>query len=119
MLGFHDFAGSGVVHLLGGFGALIGTYILGPRIGFFVENNEEASSKVRQKKLKKQREKLRKARKIRQRRSTKMLNNLQRSFSTPTEPFRHRKILDDNRRGHVARKASLNFKELVEDAEFN
>ena len=32
-LGFHDFAGSSVVHAFGGFGALAGVLLLGPRIG--------------------------------------------------------------------------------------
>jgi ammonium transporter, Amt family len=32
-LGFHDFAGSGVVHMIGGFIALTGAYLVGPRLG--------------------------------------------------------------------------------------
>jgi len=33
--GFHDFAGSAVVHMLGGVGGFLGTLILKPRLGIF------------------------------------------------------------------------------------
>lgn len=39
-LGFHDFAGSTVVHSLGGWAALIGAKILGPRIGKYTEDGK-------------------------------------------------------------------------------
>lgn len=34
-IGFHDYAGSGVIHLVGGIPGLIGTIILGPRLGIY------------------------------------------------------------------------------------
>jgi Amt family ammonium transporter len=39
-IGFHDFAGSTVVHSVGGWSALMGAIILGPRIGKFAANGK-------------------------------------------------------------------------------
>ena len=44
-LGFKDFAGAGVVHMTGGFGGLIGTIILGPRIGIFQDRDQQKKRK--------------------------------------------------------------------------
>lgn len=43
-MGFVDFAGCSVVHLLGGISGLIGTYILGPRLGVFDSKSNNPSS---------------------------------------------------------------------------
>jgi Amt family ammonium transporter len=42
-IGFFDFAGSGVVHMLGGVAALAGVLIVGPRIGKYDENGKARS----------------------------------------------------------------------------
>ena len=38
--GFHDFAGSTLVHSVGGWAALVGAYTLGPRLGKYSKNGE-------------------------------------------------------------------------------
>ncbi|MBQ8069139.1 MAG: ammonium transporter [Solobacterium sp.] len=45
-LGFHDFAGSCAIHMVGGISALIGAWMLGPRIGKFVKNSDGTIAKV-------------------------------------------------------------------------
>jgi len=42
-LGFHDFAGSTVVHSIGGWAALAGALIIGPRTGKYIKNGKSAS----------------------------------------------------------------------------
>ncbi len=44
--GFHDYAGSNCIHMVGGICALIGAWILGPRIGKFVKDKDGKVTKV-------------------------------------------------------------------------
>ena len=45
-MGFHDFAGSCAIHMVGGLSALIGAKMLGPRIGKFVKDKSGRITKV-------------------------------------------------------------------------
>ena len=45
-MGFHDFAGSCAIHMVGGISALIGAKMLGPRIGKFTKDKKGTITKV-------------------------------------------------------------------------
>ncbi|MCR5584222.1 MAG: ammonium transporter [Lachnospiraceae bacterium] len=45
-MGFHDYAGSCAIHMVGGIAALIGAIALGPRIGKYVKNEKGKVTKV-------------------------------------------------------------------------
>lgn len=45
-IGFHDFAGSCAIHMVGGISALIGAKLLGPRIGKFVKDGKGKVTRV-------------------------------------------------------------------------
>ena len=45
-MGFHDFAGSNCIHMVGGICALIGAKMVGPRIGKFIKDKDGKITKV-------------------------------------------------------------------------
>ena len=45
-IGFHDYAGSCAIHMVGGIAALVGAIFLGPRIGKYVTNKDGKVTKV-------------------------------------------------------------------------
>lgn len=47
LLGFHDYAGSCAIHMVGGIAALIGAMFLGPRIGKYVTDKKTGAKKVK------------------------------------------------------------------------
>ena len=46
-MGFHDFAGSCAIHMVGGISALIGAALVGPRIGKYVINKKTGKKEVK------------------------------------------------------------------------
>ena len=47
LLGFHDFAGSALIHMVGGLTALIGAMFLGPRLGkYYIDKNGKKQSRA-------------------------------------------------------------------------
>lgn len=46
-MGFHDYAGSTAIHMVGGISALIGAAMLGPRIGKYVQDKKTGKLKVK------------------------------------------------------------------------
>lgn len=46
-MGFHDYAGSTAIHMVGGIAALIGAWMLGPRIGKYVKDSKTGKTKVK------------------------------------------------------------------------